>query len=128
MTVDEELFRVQPPSTVTLSRVIRSRVTLMLVALFALSSIACSAEGSAGGRVAVIETDLGTIKIELLEDASPMTVENFRQLAGRGYYDGVIFHRVINGFMIQGGDPQGNGRGGETATGEPLPNEIDMNS
>jgi peptidyl-prolyl cis-trans isomerase B (cyclophilin B) len=49
-------------------------------------------------------------------------------LAGREYYNGVIFHRVINGFMIQGGDPQGNGRGGETATGEPLPNEIDTGS
>jgi cyclophilin family peptidyl-prolyl cis-trans isomerase len=76
----------------------------------------------------VIETDLGTIKVELLESESPQTVENFRLLAGRGYYDGTIFHRVINGFMIQGGDPQGDGRGGETATGQPLPNEIDTNS
>jgi peptidyl-prolyl cis-trans isomerase B (cyclophilin B) len=123
MTVNEEQERGQARSRVTFLR-----VTLMLLALFALSSIACSERSSAGGRVAVIETDLGTIKIELLEDAAPVTVENFRQLAGRGYYDGVIFHRVVNGFMIQGGDPQGNGRGGETATGEPLPNEIDLNS
>jgi cyclophilin family peptidyl-prolyl cis-trans isomerase len=79
---------------------------------------------STGNRVAIIETNLGTIKIELLEDQSPKTVENFRLLAKRGYYDGVTFHRVISGFMIQGGDPQGTGMGGKTATGQPLPNEI----
>jgi cyclophilin family peptidyl-prolyl cis-trans isomerase len=96
--------------------------------LFALSTGACSGGDHQGGRVAVIETDLGTIRIELLEDEAPQTVENFRSLAQRGYYDGVGFHRVISGFMIQGGDPKGNGTGGETATGEPLPNEIDLNS
>jgi len=79
-------------------------------------------------RVAVLETDLGSIKIELLEDDSPITVENFRQLAERGYYNGTIFHRVMSGFMIQGGDPKGNGTGGETATGAPLPNEINRSS
>jgi cyclophilin family peptidyl-prolyl cis-trans isomerase len=78
--------------------------------------------------VAVIETDLGTIKFELLEAESPKTAENFRLLAERGFYDGLIFHRTINGFMIQGGDPNGNGSGGETATGAPLPNEIDASS
>lgn len=105
-----------------------SKAALFLAALFALSSAACEASSHQGGRVAVIETDLGNIKIELLEDESPKTVENFRLLAERGYYNDVIFHRVINGFMIQGGDPQGNGKGGETATGEPLPNEIDTSS
>ncbi|HSE97402.1 MAG TPA: peptidylprolyl isomerase [Blastocatellia bacterium] len=78
--------------------------------------------------VAVIETDLGAIRIELLSDDAPATVENFRQLAERGFYNGLIFHRVIKGFMIQGGDPKGDGTGGETASGEPLPNEIDRNS
>jgi cyclophilin family peptidyl-prolyl cis-trans isomerase len=105
-----------------------AKITLFFLALFALSSVACSDSSAVAGHVAVIETDLGTIKIELLEDEAPQTVENFKALAGRGYYDGVIFHRVINGFMIQGGDPQGNGTGGETATGAPLPNEINMNS
>jgi cyclophilin family peptidyl-prolyl cis-trans isomerase len=77
---------------------------------------------------AVIETDLGTIKVELLENEAPKTAENFRQLAERGFYNGVIFHRVISGFMIQGGDPTGTGSGGQTATGASLPNEINMNS
>lgn len=79
-------------------------------------------------RIAVIETDLGTIKFELLEDEVPRTAENFVQLAGRGYYNGTIFHRVISGFMIQGGDPNGDGTGGETATGALLPNEINRTS
>jgi cyclophilin family peptidyl-prolyl cis-trans isomerase len=107
---------------------VSSRVALFWLALFALSLGACNHDNHNGGRLAVIETDLGTIKVELLEDEAPMTVENFRLLAERGYYDGTIFHRVVNGFMIQGGDPQGDGKGGETATGEPLPNEIDTNS
>ena len=78
--------------------------------------------------IAVIETDLGTIKIELLEDQVPKTAENFRLLAQRGFYNGTIFHRVISGFMIQGGDPNGDGTGGVTATGKPLPNEINRSS
>lgn len=79
-------------------------------------------------RTAVIETDLGTIKFELLDNEAPKTAENFRLLAQRGYYDGTIFHRVISGFMIQGGDPRGDGTGGETANGQPLPNEINRSS
>ena len=56
-------------------------------------------------RIAVLETNKGTIKFELLEEDAPKTTENFRLLAEKGYYDGVIFHRVIRNFMIQGGDP-----------------------
>ncbi len=78
--------------------------------------------------VAVINTEVGTIKVELLKDQAPRTAENFQQLAERGYYNGTIFHRVISGFMIQGGDPQGTGVGGDTASGQPLPNEINRNS
>ena len=63
-------------------------------------------------RTAVVQTNKGTIKFELLEDEAPKTTENFRLLAEKGFYDGVIFHRVINGFMIQGGDPTGTGSGG----------------
>ena len=79
-------------------------------------------------RTAVIETDVGTIKFELLESEVPRTAENFRLLAERGYYNGTIFHRVITGFMIQGGDPKGDGTGGQTATGAMLPNEINKSS
>ena len=63
-------------------------------------------------RVASIKTNQGSFKIELFEDAAPQTTGNFITLAQKGYYDGVIFHRVIDGFMIQGGDPTGTGRGG----------------
>jgi cyclophilin family peptidyl-prolyl cis-trans isomerase len=62
--------------------------------------------------VAEIETNHGTVKVELFEKEAPDTVANFIKLAEKGYYDGVIFHRVIPGFMIQGGDPTGTGRGG----------------
>ena len=61
---------------------------------------------------ATIQTNHGTIEIELFDEDAPKTVENFRKLAGDGFYDGVIFHRVIPDFMIQGGDPTGTGMGG----------------
>lgn len=79
-------------------------------------------------RTAVIETNKGTIKIELLEQDAPKTTENFRLLAERNYYDGVIFHRVIKNFMIQGGDPLGEGYGGESAWGGKFDDEIDRGS
>jgi len=59
-----------------------------------------------------IETNHGTIKAEMFVDKAPKTAGNFIELAKKGYFDGVIFHRVIDGFMIQGGDPTGTGRGG----------------
>ena len=61
---------------------------------------------------ATIETSQGTIQLELFADDAPETVANFTRLAGEGYYDGLVFHRVIPDFMIQGGCPQGTGRGG----------------
>jgi peptidyl-prolyl cis-trans isomerase B (cyclophilin B) len=61
---------------------------------------------------ATMHTNHGGVEFELFDDDAPKTVENFRKLAGDGFYDGVIFHRVIPGFMIQGGDPTGTGRGG----------------
>ena len=81
-----------------------------------------------GNRIAVIETNKGTIKFELLEQDAPKTTENFRILAGNNYYDGVIFHRVIPNFMIQGGDPLGEGYGGESAWGGRFDDEIDRDS
>jgi cyclophilin family peptidyl-prolyl cis-trans isomerase len=79
-------------------------------------------------RIAVIKTNKGTIRAELLEQDAPKTTENFRLLAERGYYDGIIFHRVIRGFMIQGGDPLGMGYGGESAWGGKFNDEIDRKS
>ncbi len=75
-------------------------------------------------RTAVLQTNRGTIRFELLETDAPKTTENFITLAERGYYDGIIFHRVIKGFMIQGGDPTGTGRGGESAWGGRFNDEI----
>src|SRR6266576_5873641 len=79
-------------------------------------------------RIAVVRTNHGTIRIELLEEDAPKTTENFMTLAERGYYNGVIFHRVIKGFMIQGGDPTGTGRGGQSASGGRFDDEIDARS
>src|ERR1700724_1736810 len=79
-------------------------------------------------RTAVVETNKGTIRFELLEADAPRTTENFITLAERSYYDGIIFHRVIKGFMIQGGDPTGTGRGGESAWGGRFNDEIDKSS
>src|SRR2546429_1014347 len=67
---------------------------------------------------ATMHTNHGAIELELFDDDAPKTVENFRKLAGDGFYDGVIFHRVIKGFMIQGGDPTGTGTGGPGYTFE----------
>ncbi len=79
-------------------------------------------------RTAVIQTNKGTIRFELLEEDAPKTTENFITLAERGYYDGIIFHRVIKGFMIQGGDPTGTGSGGQSAWGGRFNDEIDRSS
>src|SRR5688572_5966654 len=63
-------------------------------------------------RVAHFDTNLGKFSIELFDDRAPITTKNFTDLVDKGFYEGVIFHRVISGFMIQGGDPTGTGRGG----------------
>ena len=67
---------------------------------------------------ATMHTNHGPIELELYDEDAPKTVENFRKLAGDGFYDGVIFHRVIKDFMIQGGDPTGTGTGGPGYTFE----------
>lgn len=71
-----------------------------------------------GEKIAVIKTDKGDIKVRLFPEEAPKAVENFVTHAENGYYDGLIFHRVIKDFMIQGGDPKGNGTGGESIWGE----------
>jgi len=71
-----------------------------------------------------IKTTMGDMEIELFPDEAPKTVENFVELAKKDYYKGVIFHRVIENFMIQGGDPTGTGRGGESAWGGKFKDEF----
>jgi peptidylprolyl isomerase len=72
----------------------------------------------------IIETTQGSVTVELKEDIAPKTCENFLKLVEKGYYDGIIFHRVIKDFMIQGGDPTGTGRGGESVWGKPFEDEF----
>ena len=111
----------------------------MAVWFVALALMGCSASGpsnpkvprgakSSGGKQARIETEMGNITIEFYEDDSPTAVENFRLLAEHGYYDGLTFHRVVEGFMIQGGDPGGDGTGGESAWGGSFADDIDSDS
>ena len=73
---------------------------------------------------AFIETNQGTIEVALRPDIAPKAVENFIRHAETGYYDGVILHRVIKSFMIQGGDPQGTGVGGASVWGKPFEDEV----
>ncbi|MDT8322942.1 MAG: peptidylprolyl isomerase [Bacteroidota bacterium] len=109
--------------------------TMLLVMLAALSATAQTGdattdkeETSVEKEIAVIETNHGTIEIEFFREDAPKTVENFVQLAKKGYFDGVTFHRVISGFMIQGGDPTGSGSGGESIYGKSFDDEIDADS
>lgn len=74
--------------------------------------------------VAVIKTNLGDVKVKFFPEHAPKAVENFITHAKNGYYNGIIFHRVIKDFMIQGGDPKGNGTGGESIWGEPFEDEF----
>ncbi|MCK4995226.1 MAG: peptidylprolyl isomerase [Candidatus Omnitrophica bacterium] len=75
-------------------------------------------------NVVILETNQGNIEIQLMPEAAPKTCENFTKLIEKGYYDGIIFHRVIKNFMVQGGDPTGTGRGGESIWGKPFGDEV----
>jgi peptidylprolyl isomerase len=72
----------------------------------------------------ILETTQGSIEFKLFEDAAPLTCENFTTHLKNGYYDGVVFHRIIEEFMIQGGDPTGTGRGGESIWGKNFKDEC----
>jgi len=113
------------------------RVLLPSVAALSIAACNSSAPGnpkvpagakSSGGKHAVIETDKGPIEIEFFATESPKAVENFRLLAEHGYYEGLTFHRIVKGFMIQGGDPLGDGTGGESAWGGVFADDIDPGS
>ena len=85
-----------------------------------------SKEVAANEALVVMNTTMGPIKIKLFPEQAPKTVENFLTHAENGYYDGIIFHRVIEDFMIQGGDPTGTGMGGESIYGNTFEDEFTM--
>lgn len=88
---------------------------ILILVIFALMSLADKWRGhvdTGNHPVVTIETSLGTIRAVLYQDKSPKTVANFSKLIKQKFYDGIIFHRVIPGFMVQTGDPDGTGRGG----------------
>ena len=124
-----------------LGRVLLQRLSRFAVTTIVLAAAAASACGpsdvnpkvppgakSSGGGHAIIETDRGAIELKFLEGDAPRAVENFRLLAEHHYYDGLTFHRIIPGFMIQGGDPNGDGTGGQSAWGPEFPDEIKPDS
>jgi peptidylprolyl isomerase len=79
---------------------------------------------AAEDKILVLETNQGIIEIKLFPEIAPKACENFIKLAQKNYYNGLIFHRVIKGFMIQGGDSTGTGRGGESVWGKPFEDEV----
>jgi peptidylprolyl isomerase len=87
-------------------------------------SITQAQESNVKSTTVVLETNQGNIEITLFTDKAPKTVENFVGLIKKGYYNGLIFHRVIKGFMIQGGDPTGTGSGGTSLWGKDFADEI----
>lgn len=86
-----------------------------------------STEVASNEALVIMHTSMGDLKIKLFPEYAPKTVENFLTHAENGYYDGVIFHRIIKDFMIQGGDPTGTGMGGESIYGEDFEDEFSMN-
>lgn len=79
-----------------------------------------------GEEIVIFKTNKGVIKFRLFEEAAPKAVENFKGLVKKGYYNGTKFHRVIDNFMIQGGDPTATGMGGESIWGEPFEDEFNL--
>jgi len=97
----------------------RGHLTSILIAVLVLALgllTACGSSTETSNRTATIETSMGTIKFELYEQRAPITTANFIKLAESGFYDGLIFHRVVDGFVIQTGDPTGTGTGGSDET------------
>lgn len=96
---------------------------LVFLTILLISGI-CEGASDMNGTIVVLETNQGDIEIKLMPDAAPKACENFTKLVEQGYYNGVVFHRVIKGFMIQGGDPTGTGRGGKSVWGKPFEDEV----
>jgi len=96
---------------------------LLFTVLFIINVFAASSEHAH----VLLQTTQGNIELEIREDLAPLAAENFLTHVKNGYYDGISFHRIIKGFMIQGGDPTGTGRGGESIWHKPFKNEYAPN-
>ncbi len=88
------------------------------------ASFTAAKASAQSGPIVVFETNQGNVELQLWQDVAPKTVENMVGLINKGYYNGIIFHRVIKDFMIQGGDPTGTGRGGESFWGGKFEDEV----
>ncbi len=98
---------------------------IMFVLAVAGAEIKINGEQTAmDNKIVVLETTQGNIELQLMPEAAPKACENFSELAKNGYYNGIIFHRVIKGFMVQCGDPTGTGRGGESVWKKPFQDEV----
>jgi peptidylprolyl isomerase len=104
-----------------------ARITGILIAitfLMLMTTTPSQAQKETNQPTVVLETTQGTIELKLFPEIAPKTVENFTGLVKKGYYDGTVFHRVIKNFMVQGGDPTGTGRGGESLWGGKFEDEV----
>ena len=99
---------------------------MIFAVILTLSLVVCFCKGGScvDNNTVVLETTQGNIEIRLMQDIAPKACENFKTLVAKGYYNGTIFHRVIKGFMVQGGDPTGTGRGGSSVWGKPFEDEF----
>ena len=95
------------------------RIWIALLMIFFIGNVYAQED-----MIVILETNQGAIEIKLMPEVTPKACENFVKLVEKGYYDGIIFHRVIKDFMIQCGDPTGTGRGGNSIWGQPFEDEV----
>jgi cyclophilin family peptidyl-prolyl cis-trans isomerase len=101
-------------------------IKLIIITIIATTFLNCnsSKNNKTNNNIMKVETNMGTFKIKLYPDEAPKTVAHIKELVAKGFYDGIIFHRIIAGFVIQGGDPTGTGTGG---SGKSIPDEFNNN-
>ena len=99
-------------------------IKLFLILMTTAFMVSCANVVGQGSQNVVLETNQGNIEIKLMPKVAPKACENFLGLVKKGYYNGIIFHRVIKDFMIQGGDPTGTGMGGQSLWGAPFEDEV----
>jgi cyclophilin family peptidyl-prolyl cis-trans isomerase len=106
-----------------MKRLILFLIPLIFIFSFSVINISCTHSQSLNttGNLAIFETSMGTFQVKLFPDKAPKTVARIKELISKHFYDGIIFHRVIDGFVIQGGDPTGTGTGG---SGQTIPDEF----